>query len=43
MEFIGRRWAEVTLLRLAYAYEQAHPQRKLPPTTPLLGVEKLSY
>ncbi len=43
MEFIGRRWAEATLLRLAYAYEQAHPQRKLPPTTPLLGVEKLSY
>ena len=43
VEFIGRRFAEATLLRLAYAYEQAHPQRQLPPTTPLLGIEVLSY
>lgn len=43
IEFIGRRFSEATLLRLAYAYEQAHPQRKLPPTTPPLGVEILTY
>lgn len=43
IEFLGRRFAEATILRLAYAYEQAHPQRKLPDTTPLIGVEILSY
>lgn len=43
LEFIGRRFSEATLLRLAYAYEQANPQRKLPPTTPLLGSEILTY
>ena len=43
IEFIGRHFSEATLLRLAYAYEQASPQRKLPPTTPLLGSEVLTY
>lgn len=43
MEFIGRRWSEATLIRLAYAYEQAHPQRKLPASTPLLGGETITY
>ncbi len=43
IEFLGRRFSEATLLKLAYAYEQAHPQRLLPPTTPLLGIEVLSY
>lgn len=43
IEFLGRRFSEATILRLAYAYEQAHPQRVLPPVTPLLGVEILSY
>jgi hypothetical protein len=34
---------EATVIRLAYAFEQAAPNRKLPPTTPLLGVEKIRY
>lgn len=43
IEFLGRLYDEATILKLAYAYEQAHPQRKLPATTPLLGIEKLTY
>lgn len=43
MEFIGRLYDESTLIRIAYAYEQAHPQRKLPATTPLIGVETIKY
>ncbi len=43
IEFIGRRFSEATILKIAYAYEQAHPQRKLPPTTPPIGFEKLIY
>jgi amidase len=43
IEFIGRRFSEATILRLAYAYEQSHPQRKLPPTTPPIGVEILTF
>jgi Asp-tRNA(Asn)/Glu-tRNA(Gln) amidotransferase A subunit family amidase len=43
MEFLGKIYDEPTLVRLAYAFEQAAPNRKLPPTTPLLGVEKISY
>jgi len=43
IEFIGRRFDEATILKLAFAYEQAHPQRMLPPTTPPLGIEKLTY
>ncbi len=43
MEILGKLYDEPTIIRLAYAYEQANPQRKLPATTPLLGIEKLEY
>jgi amidase len=34
--FFGRAWDEATLVRLAYAYEQATHHRKAPSTTPAL-------
>ncbi|HEX3864066.1 MAG TPA: amidase family protein [Stellaceae bacterium] len=34
--FTGRAWSEPTLLRLAYAFEQASQARRLPPGTPPL-------
>jgi len=34
--FFGRAWDEATLIRLAYAYEQATQRRKPPPTTPVI-------
>ena len=34
--FFGRAWAEPTLIKLAYAYEQATRHRHPPPTTPPL-------
>ncbi|HTO60371.1 MAG TPA: amidase family protein [Bradyrhizobium sp.] len=34
--FAGRAWSEHTLLRLAYAFEQASPARKPPPGLPAL-------
>jgi amidase len=34
--FTGRAWSEPTLLRLAYAYEQASQARRLPPNLPPL-------
>ena len=43
IEFLGRRFAEATVLKLAYAFEQAYPHRRLPPSAPALGVEVLSY
>jgi amidase len=43
LEILGKLFDEATVVRLAYAYEQAAPHRKLPSTTPLLGVEKISY
>ena len=43
MEILGRRYDEATVIRLAYAYEHASPHRKLPKTTPLLGIEKIEY
>ena len=43
IEFLGRHFDEETIIRIAYAFEQAHPQRKLPSSTPLLGIEKISY
>lgn len=43
MEILGKLYDEPTVIGIAYAYEQAAPHRKLPPTTPLLGVEKISY
>jgi amidase len=36
MTFFGRAWDEATLIKLAYAYEQATHHRKPPPTTPAL-------
>jgi Asp-tRNA(Asn)/Glu-tRNA(Gln) amidotransferase A subunit family amidase len=43
LEILGKLYDEATVIRLAYAFEQAAPNRKLPPTTPLLGVEKIRY
>jgi Asp-tRNA(Asn)/Glu-tRNA(Gln) amidotransferase A subunit family amidase len=43
LEFLGKLYDEATVIRLAYAYEQAAPHRKLPPTTPLLGIEQIAY
>jgi len=34
--FFGRPYSEPTLFKLAYAYEQANPHRRPPPTTPPL-------
>jgi amidase len=34
--FTGRAWSEPTLLRIAYAFEQATKARRLPPGTPTL-------
>ena len=39
LEFMGRAFAEPTLFRLAYAYEQGTHHRKPPPTTPPLRGE----
>jgi hypothetical protein len=33
---LGRAWSELTLLRLAYAYEQATRHRRPPASTPAL-------
>jgi amidase len=35
--FAGRAWSEATLLRIAYAYEQASQARRMPPDLPPLG------
>ena len=37
LQFFGRPWSEPTLIRLAYAYEQATKHRRPPPTVPPLG------
>ena len=39
LEFMGRAFAEPTLFRLAYAYEQGTHHRKPPQTTPALRGE----
>lgn len=43
LEILGKLYDENTVVRLAYAYEQAAPNRRLPATTPLLGIEKIEY
>lgn len=40
LTFIGARWSEGTLLRLAYAYEQAVPGRKAPRFDPTLDAAR---
>jgi len=36
ISFTGRAWSEPTLLKLAYAWEQANPVRRPPPSAPEL-------
>jgi Asp-tRNA(Asn)/Glu-tRNA(Gln) amidotransferase A subunit family amidase len=43
IEFLGRPFAEPTLFKLAYAYEQVSHNRKMPPTTPALPGERFDY
>jgi amidase len=43
IEFLGRPFAEDTLLQLAEAYERLRGPRPLPPTTPRLPGEVFSY
>jgi Asp-tRNA(Asn)/Glu-tRNA(Gln) amidotransferase A subunit family amidase len=43
LEFLGKQFDEVTVVRLALAFEQAAPHRKLPPSTPRLGIERIEY
>jgi amidase len=40
VNFIGRRWAEPTLLKLAYGYEQGTHHRHAPRFLPTLGVKE---
>src|SRR5262249_37752757 len=35
--FAGRAWSEATLLRIAYAFEQATKARRMPPGVPALA------
>jgi Asp-tRNA(Asn)/Glu-tRNA(Gln) amidotransferase A subunit family amidase len=37
LQFLGRPWSEATLIRLAYAYEQATRHRRPPPAVPPLS------
>jgi len=41
LEFLGRRFSERTLLRLAYGYEQSTKHRRPPPSAPRLDGETL--
>ncbi|HEX8941848.1 MAG TPA: amidase [Gemmatimonadaceae bacterium] len=38
LSFVGRAWSEATLLKLAYAFEQASPARKKPTFAPTADV-----
>jgi amidase len=42
IEFLGRRFAEPTLIRLAFAYEQATKRRRPPASTPRLDGETIT-
>lgn len=42
LEFLGRRFAEPTIIRLAYAYEQSTKHRRPPATTPPLDGETIT-
>lgn len=37
VELLGRPWSEPTLIKFAYAYEQATRHRRPPPSTPAIG------
>lgn len=37
IELLGRPWSEPTLIKFAYAYEQATHHRRPPPSTPAIG------
>ena len=43
IEFLGRPFSEPTLIRLAYAYEQASHRRIVPTMTPALEGEVFTY
>ncbi len=43
LEFLGRRFAESTVVRVSFAFEQAAPARLIPPATPLLGIERIDF
>lgn len=43
LSFIGPAFSEARLLALGYAFEQAHPARTLPVTTPALPGEMIDY
>ncbi len=43
LSFIGPAFSEARLLALGYAFEQAHPARALPVTTPALPGETIDY
>lgn len=40
LTFAGPAWAEAELMRIAAAFERAHPARVLPPRTPELGTDR---
>jgi Asp-tRNA(Asn)/Glu-tRNA(Gln) amidotransferase A subunit family amidase len=43
IQFLGRAHSDLTVLKLAHAYEQATKRRRLPATTPALPGETFSY
>jgi amidase len=43
LEILGRPWSEPTLIKLASGFEAVNQNRKLPPSTPALAGEAISY
>ncbi len=43
LEILGRPWSEPALIRIAAGVESAHPQRRLPASTPPLPGESFEY